>query len=226
MRDRYEEQLRLLNKELMEMGALCERSIACAVKYLTENTPEMKQNAEECEKQIDHMERDIESLCMRLLMHEQPLATDFRLITAALKMISDMERIGDHAEDIVEIGGYIANIDMQLREHISEMAKSAVDMLTASINSYIQRDAELARNVILMDDTVDEFFIQIKQNLISVTCNEKEKAESVLDLLMIAKYFERIGDHAENIAEWVIYAVTGTFFRNGKIGGKYADYKH
>ena len=115
---------------------------------------------------------------------------------------------------------------MQLREHISEMAKSAVDMLTASINSYIQRNAELARTVILMDDTVDEFFIQIKQKLISVTCHEKEKAESVLDLLMIAKYFERIGDHAENIAEWVIYAVTGTYFRNGKIGGKYADHKH
>ena len=225
MRDRYEEQLRLLNRELMEMGALCEESIACAVKYLTENKPEMKQSAEECEKQIDRMERDIESLCMRLLMHEQPLATDFRLITAALKMISDMERIGDHAEDIVEIGGYIAGTDMQLREHISEMAKSAVDMLTKSINSYIQRDAKLAQAVILMDDTVDELFIQLKQKLTSVISNE-EKAGSVLDLLMIAKYFERIGDHAENIAEWVIYAVTGTFFRNGKIGGKYADYKH
>ena len=208
MRDRYEEQLRLLNRELMEMGALCEESIACAVKYLTENKPEMKQSAEECEKQIDRMERDIESLCMRLLMHEQPLATDFRLITAALKMISDMERIGDHAEDIVEIGGYIAETDMQLREHISEMAKSAVDMLTKSINSYIQRDAKLAQAVILMDDTVDELFIQLKQKLTSVISNE-EKAGSVLDLLMIAKYFERIGDHAENIAEWVIYAITG-----------------
>lgn len=209
MRNRYEEQLRLLNRELMEMGALCEESIACAVKYLTENKPEMKQSAEECEKQIDRMERDIESLCMRLLMHEQPLATDFRLITAALKMISDMERIGDHAEDIVEIGGYIAETDMQLREHISEMAESVVDMLTISINSYIHHNAELARTVILMDDTVDEFFIQLKQKLISVICNEKENAESVLDLLMIAKYFERIGDHAENIAEWVIYAITG-----------------
>lgn len=208
MRDRYEEQLRLLNKKLMEMGALCERSIACAVKYLTENTPEMKQNAEECEKQIDHMERDIESLCMRLLMHEQPLATDFRLITAALKMISDMERIGDHAEDIVEIGGYISGVDMQLRAHISEMARSAVKMLTLSVDSYIQRNAKLAQSVILMDDTVDELFIQLKQKLIFVINNE-EKAESVLDLLMIAKYFERIGDHAENIAEWVIYAVTG-----------------
>ena len=208
MRDRYEEQLRLLNKKLMEMGALCERSIACAVKYLTENTPEMKQNAEECEKQIDHMERDIESLCMRLLMHEQPLATDFRLITAALKMISDMERIGDHAEDIVEIGGYISGVDMQLRAHISEMARSAVKMLTLSVDSYIQRNAKLAQSVILMDDTVDELFIQLKQKLIFVINNE-EKAGSVLDLLMIAKYFERIGDHAENIAEWVIYAVTG-----------------
>ena len=209
MRNRYEEQLRLLNKELTEMGALCEESIACAVKYLTENKSEMKQSAEECEKQIDRMERDIESLCMRLLMHQQPLATDFRLITSALKMISDMERIGDHAEDIVEIGGYIAETDIQLRGHIAEMAQSAVKMLTASVDSYIRRDAELAYSVILMDDTVDELFIQLKQKLISVICNEKENAESVLDLLMIAKYFERIGDHAENIAEWVIYAVTG-----------------
>ena len=209
MRNRYEEQLRLLNRELTEMGALCEDSIACAVKYLTENKPEMKQNAEECEKQIDRMERDIETLCMRLLMHQQPLATDFRLITAALKMISDMERIGDHAEDIVEIGGYITETDMQLRTHIAEMAQSAVKMLTASIDSYIQRNAKLAQSVILMDDTVDKLFIQLKQKLISVICNEKENAESVLDLLMIAKYFERIGDHAENIAEWVIYAVTG-----------------
>ena len=209
MRNRYEEQLRLLNRELTEMGALCEESIACAVKYLTENKPEMKQNAEECEKQIDRMERDIETLCMRLLMHQQPLATDFRLITAALKMISDMERIGDHAEDIVEIGGYITETDMQLRTHIAEMAQSAVKMLTASIDSYIQRNAKLAQSVILMDDTVDELFIQLKQKLISEICNEKENAESVLDLLMIAKYFERIGDHAENIAEWVIYAVTG-----------------
>ncbi len=209
MRNRYEEQLRLLNRELTEMGALCEESIACAVKYLTENKPEMKQNAEECEKQIDRMERDIETLCMRLLMHQQPLATDFRLITAALKMISDMERIGDHAEDIVEIGGYITETDMHLRAHIAEMAQSAVKMLTASVDSYIQRNEKLAQSVILMDDTIDELFIQLKQKLISVICNEKENAESVLDLLMIAKYFERIGDHAENIAEWVIYAVTG-----------------
>ncbi len=209
MRNRYEEQLRLLNKELTEMGALCEESIDSAVKYLTENKPEMKQNAEECEKQIDRMERDIESLCMRLLMHEQPLAADFRLITAALKMISDMERIGDHAEDIVEIGGYIAQTDMQLRAHISEMAQSAVKMLTTSIDSYIRQDTQLAQSVIAMDDTVDEHFIRLKKQLIAYICIEKENAESVLDLLMIAKYFERIGDHAENIAEWVIYAITG-----------------
>ncbi len=209
MRNRYEEQLRLLNKELTEMGALCEEAIACAVKYLSEKNDEMKQNAEEYEKQIDRKERDIELLCMRLLMHEQPLATDFRLITAALKMISDMERIGDHAEDIVEIGDYIAQTDTQLRANISEMAQSVIKMLTASIDSYIHRDAELANSVILMDDTVDKFFIRLKQRLISVICNKKENAESVLDLLMIAKYFERIGDHAENIAEWVIYAVTG-----------------
>lgn len=209
MRDRYTQQLCLLNKELTEMGALCEEAISCAVKYLTENSGEMKQNAEECEKQIDRMERDIESLCMRLLMHEQPLAADFRLITAALKMISDMERIGDHAEDIVEIGGYIGSTDTQLRTHIVKMAQEAVKMLTTSIDSYIQQDTQIAQSVIVMDDTVDELFMQLKKQLISEICSEKENAEAVLDLLMIAKYFERIGDHAENIAEWVIYAVTG-----------------
>lgn len=209
MRDRYTQQLCLLNKELTEMGALCEEAISCAVKYLTENSCEMKQNAEECEKQIDRMERDIESLCMRLLMHEQPLAADFRLITAALKMISDMERIGDHAEDIVEIGGYIGSTDTQLRTHIVKMAQEAVKMLTTSIDSYIQQDTQIAQSVIVMDDTVDELFMQLKKQLISEICSEKENAEAVLDLLMIAKYFERIGDHAENIAEWVIYAVTG-----------------
>ena len=209
MRDRYTQQLCLLNKELTEMGALCEEAIFCAVKYLTENSNEMKQNAEECEKQIDRMERDIESLCMRLLMHEQPLATDFRLITAALKMISDMERIGDHAEDIVEIGGYIGSTDMQLRTHIAKMAQEAVKMLTTSIDSYIQQDTQIAQSAIVMDDTVDELFMQLKKQLIKDICSEKENAEAILDLLMIAKYFERIGDHAENIAEWVIYAVTG-----------------
>lgn len=209
MRDRYEEQLRLLNKELTEMGALCEEAIACAVKYLAENRREMKQSAEECEKQIDRMERDIETLCMRLLMHEQPLAADFRLVTAALKMISDMERIGDHAEDIVELGEYIVKTDNALREHIGKMAEAAVKMLAASVNSYTEKDAELAHSVILMDDTVDALFVEIKQSLLKSVKSEEENAEALLDMLMIAKYFERIGDHAENIAEWVIYAVTG-----------------
>ncbi len=209
MRDRYEEQLRLLNKELAEMGELCEEAIACAVKYLAENRREMKQSAEECEKQIDRMERDIETLCMRLLMHEQPLAADFRLVTAALKMISDMERIGDHAEDIVELGEYIVKTDNALREHIGKMAEAAVKMLAASVNSYTEKDAELAHSVILMDDTVDALFVEIKQSLLKSVKSEEENAEALLDMLMIAKYFERIGDHAENIAEWVIYAVTG-----------------
>lgn len=209
MRDRYEEQLRLLNKELAEMGGLCEEGISYAVKYLTENKPEMKKNAEECEKQIDRTERDIEALCMRLLMHQQPVAADFRQITAALKMISDMERIGDHAEDIVELGDYIGETNKTLREHIGKMAQAAVKMLAASVNSYTEKNADLAKSVILMDDTVDELFIEMKQKLLDAVKSEAEDAAALLDLLMIAKYFERIGDHAENIAEWVIYALTG-----------------
>ena len=209
MRDRYKEQLRLLSDELKSMGEMCREAIGCAVSYLTQNDPEMKANAKECEKQTDRMERDIEVLCMRLLMRQQPLAADFRFVTAALKMTSDMERIGDHADDIAEIGDYVGKTDIKLRSKIAEISDSASEMLKTSIDSYTLQNAELAQSAIAMDDNIDRLFLEFKQKLIETIHQKNEDAEALLDLLMIAKYFERIGDHAENIAQWVIYALKG-----------------
>lgn len=209
MRNRFDEQLFQLNNELIRMGALCEEAIAYAVKYLIDRDSEMKENAVEAEKQIDRKERDIESHCMKLLMHQQPVATDFRVITSALKMISDMERIGDQAEDIVEIAEYVQISDLRSKLHIADMAEAVVNMVNNSIDSFVKKNQDIAQSVITMDDTVDALFLMVKKELIEVIQNGHDDAEALVDLLMIAKYFERIGDHAENIAEWVIYSITG-----------------
>lgn len=209
MRNRFDDQLIQLNNELIRMGALCEEAIAYAVKYLIEHDSEMKENAIDAEKQIDRKERDIESHCMKLLIHQQPVATDFRVITSALKMISDMERIGDQAEDIAEIAEYVHLSDLSARVHITNMAEAAVHMVNNSIDSYVKKDINIAYSVIAMDDTVDKIFLEVKNELIEAVQSGHDDAESLVDLLMIAKYFERIGDHAENIAEWVIYSITG-----------------
>jgi len=209
MRNCFDEQLLQLNNELIRMGALCEEAIAYAVKYLIDRDPEMKENAINAEKQIDHKERDIEALCMRLLMHQQPVATDFRVITSALKMISDMERIGDQAEDIAEISEYVQLSDIRSKLHITDMAEATVHMVNNCIDSFVKKDLNIAYSVIAMDDTVDKLFLNLKNELIEAVQNGHDDAESLVDMLMIAKYFERIGDHAENIAEWVIYSITG-----------------
>lgn len=209
MRNRFDEQLLQLNNELIKMGALCEETIAYAVKYLIDHDADMKENSIDAERQIDRKERDIESLCMKLLMHQQPVATDFRMITSALKMISDMERIGDQAEDIAEIAEYVHLSDLSARVHITDMAEAVVHMVNNCIDSFVKKDTEIAYSVIVMDDTVDEIFMKVKKELIEAVQNGHDDAESLVDMLMIAKYFERIGDHAENIAEWVIYAMTG-----------------
>jgi len=209
MRNRFDEQLLQLNTELLKMGALCEEAISYAVKCLTERKPEMKAYAIETEKMIDHKERDIESLCMKLLMHQQPVATDFRMITSALKMISDMERIGDQAEDIAEIAEYVTNADFQSKVNITDMAETAVKMVMNSVDSYINKNTDIAYSVIAMDDIMDELFIKVKNQLINSVKKGTDNAEALIDMLMIAKYFERIGDHAENVAEWVIFSITG-----------------
>ena len=209
MRNRFDEQLCALNNELITMGALCEEAIAYAVKLLIDGDSTMKENVIETDRQIDHKEREIEALCMRLLLHQQPVASDLRTVSSALKKISDMERIRDQASDIAEISEYAEQLGMQSETHIADMARATIRMVTDSVESFVKKDVVLARDVISQDDIVDDLFDKVKSELIDAATNCSENAESLIDLLMIAKYFERIGDHAENIAECVIYSVTG-----------------
>ena len=209
MRNRFDEQLLQLDNELIIMGALCEEAISNAVKYLTTDDDEYKSNAIESDRQIDRKERDIENLCMKLLLMQQPVAKDLRKISSALKMISDMERIGDQASDIAEIITYLGQHRADKCEYIGAMAKSAINMVTESVDAYVKRDMKLAESVIAHDDIVDDYFDRVKKELIKMIAESPEDGEYALDLLMIAKYFERIGDHATNIAEWVEFSVTG-----------------
>lgn len=209
MRNRFDEQLNTLNNELITMGALCEEAIASAVKLLTENIPEMKENTIETDKQIDRKEKEIETLCMRLLLQQQPVASDLRVISSALKIISDMERIGDQASDIAEMADYAREGGVQSKIHIADMAAATIKMVTESVDSFVKKDINLARAVIKHDNIVDSLFDKLKSELIAAVQQRTANAETLIDLLMIAKYFERIGDHAENIAEWVIYSITG-----------------
>lgn len=209
MRNRFDEQLTLLNNELTTMGALCEEAISGCVKYLIDKDIAMRDSTLEADKQIDQKERDIERLCMKLLMQQQPVATDLRVISSALKMISDMERIGDQASDIAEIVKHIQKNDVESNTHISDMARATIKMVTDSVESFVKKDIALAEAVIRQDDEVDALFDKVKNELIQAIQQSEDNAEALIDLLMIAKYFERIGDHAENIAEWVIYSITG-----------------
>lgn len=210
MREAFGKQLALLNAEMAEMGDLCEASIACAMKALFEADAEMAEKTLKYEKEIDQKEKDIESLCMRLLLMQQPVATDLRTVSSALKMISDMERIGDQAEDIVEILEYMKEEALPQEKNLDGMAKAAASMVNRAVDSFINRDMEMAEKVIEADDAVDEYFSQVKKDLIIMIAQNPEKGELYLDLLMIAKYLERIADHATNIAEWVIYGISGS----------------
>lgn len=209
MRSRFDEQLATLNKELIEMGALCEEAIADAAKALMTADEKTAAKVEPLEAEINQKERDIESLCLKMLLQQQPVARDLRQISAALKMITDLERIGDQASDIAEIITFIdkkAGVDC---EPICLMAEATIRMVTESIDAFIKRDVGIAQQAIAHDDTVDDYFLKVKLSLINMIAQRPADGEHALDLLMIAKYFERIGDHAVNIAEWVIFSVTG-----------------
>ena len=209
MRSRFDEQLALLNRELIEMGALCEEVIALVSRALTEGDRELAAKVAPLDEEIDQKERAIESLCLKLLLQQQPVARDLRQISAALKMITDMERIGDQADDISEI---IIYLDGRTAEHddlLRSMARATIKMVTESVDAYVKHDTILAEKVIADDDTVDDYFEQVKRALIGKIAANPDDGEYALDLLMIAKYFERIGDHAVNIAEWVIFSITG-----------------
>ena len=210
MRNRFDEQLFELNREIIEMGAMCEEAIASAAKALTSGDAALAANVKKNGSAIDQMEREIESRCMKLLLHQQPVARDLRLISAALKMITDMERIGDQAEDIAEIVVFLNGHTMEGMEMIEDMARETTKMVTASVDAFVQKDIELAKKVIEQDDIVDDYFSKVKCAIISLIAENSADGEFALDLLMISKYFERIGDHATNIAKWVIYSVTGT----------------
>lgn len=209
MRNRFDEQLALLKKELIEMGALCEEVIAKASEALTRGDVALAAKVAPLDGQIDRKERDIESLCLRLLLQQQPVARDLRKISAALKMITDMERIGDQAEDIAEIVTFLKGRTGQNDDLLREMARSTIKMVTESVDAFVKHDIMLAEKVVAYDDVVDNYFEQVKDELIARIAENPDDGEYALDLLMIAKYFERIGDHAVNIAEWVIFSVTG-----------------
>lgn len=209
MRNRFDEQLFELNRELIEMGGMCEEAIASAVNALTEGNLELAEKVRKEGSAIDQMEREIENHCMKLLLHQQPVARDLRLISSALKMITDAERIGDQAEDIAEIVGHLNGRTMESMIQIEEMAKATIEMVNGSIDAFVERDLALAREVIAKDDVVDDYFSKAKSDIISYVAKNPEEGEFALDILMVAKYLERIGDHAVNIAEWVIYCITG-----------------
>ena len=209
MRSRFDEQLGLLNRKMIEMGAECESIIALSARSLLEGNVQEARKAKEHGHRIDQMEREIESICLKLLLQQQPVAKDLRVISAALKMITDMERIGDQAEDIAEIIAFLGGRTGEECRDIRVMAEATIKMVTESIDAYVKQDITLAKAVSDYDDVVDDAFGRVKQTLISMISENNADGEYAVDLLMIAKYFERIGDHAVNIAEWVEFSVTG-----------------
>jgi len=209
VRSRFDSQLEQLNVELIKMGALCEEAITASVSALIKYDTSVVQTVFERDNEIDRMERDIEAFCLRLLLQQQPVAKDLRTISSALKMISDMERIGDQAGDIAEIMAVMQDHDTKSKLHIQDMARAAVKMVTDSVESFVKKDLALARSVMQYDDVVDDLFDQVKEEIISLIGEDRSNGEFCIDLLMIAKYLERIGDHATNIAEWVEFSITG-----------------
>ena len=209
MRSRFDEQLDTLNKRMTQMGAECENIIALSVKALLEGNTKVAEEAIEYGQNIDRLEREIESICLKLLLQQQPVAKDLRVISAALKMITDMERIGDQAEDIAEIITFLNGRNGEECHHIRIMAEATIKMVTDSVDAYVKGDLNLVKAVYDYDDVVDNAFLRVKNTLISMIAENTADGEYAIDLLMIAKYFERIGDHAVNIAEWVEFSVTG-----------------
>ncbi|GHU69921.1 phosphate transport system regulatory protein PhoU [Spirochaetia bacterium] len=210
MRSRFDEQLTLLNNSLIEMGALIEQTIGKAVKALEEQDVESAQKIIESDDIIDDKEKEIEGLCLKLLMNQQPVARDLRQVSTALKMITDMERIGDQAADISELCIYLAGREYIIHlKHIPQMADATIKMVTDSIDAFVKKDLALAQAVIVSDNAVDDLFEIVKKEMIQLIHEDVQNGEQAVDLLQIAKYFERIGDHAVNIAEWVIFSITG-----------------
>ena len=210
MRNHFDEQLHTLNHELLEMGGLIERAIRNATDALENQDVEAALQAIATEKEVNQAERDIEALCLKLLLQQQPVAKDLRFISSALKMITDMERIGDQATDIAELVVFLSKEPyIKPLNHLPQMAEKATRMVTGALDAYVRKDMALAQEIMGMDDEIDGLFATVKDELITLIRNDAAAGSQAVDLLMIAKYYERIGDHAQNIAEWVEYALTG-----------------
>jgi phosphate transport system protein len=223
MRNRFDRQLDELNRNLTEMGSCCEECIgqvAVALSSINEIsrshesgvTERLIEKIYESDAEIDKLERTIENQCLRLLLEQQPVARDLRYVSAALKMISDMERIGDQCSDIADIAKYLSTENKGTLEsavHIQDMASATMNMVMRAVDSFIKRNLEIAKVVEKSDDVVDELFVKVKEEIAEMISRHPEQGESLLDLLMVAKYFERIGDHATNIAEWVEFSING-----------------
>lgn len=210
MRTQFDSQLTQLTQRLIEMGALMETVITMTCTALTHQDVKIAKEAMRMEDGINGLEKEIEGMCLKLLLQQQPVARDLRTISAALKMLTDMERIGDQARDICELSIYLADVHY-IKElvHIPQMATATIHMVTGAIDAFVKKDIKLAKQIIDMDDVVDDLFGQIKNDLIDLIHQNAQNGSQALDLLMIAKYFERIGDHAVNIAEWVLFSLTG-----------------
>ena len=209
MRSKFDQQLAILNKEMIEMGALCEEIISDVLRALLQKDNTFLNEIPSLGAEIDRKERAIETLCLKLLLQQQPVAKDLRQISAALKMITDMERIGDQAEDIAEITPFVTNRPPAIDTLLHKMAESSIKMVTKSVDAFVEQNIDLAKKVLIDDDIVDNYFTLIKQELIHEIIECTNDGECYIDLLMISKYFERIADHATNIAEWVVFSVTG-----------------
>lgn len=210
MRNRFEREMEQLQIELTEMGSLCEQVITGTCKLLENGeTIPVVQDIVNNEKEIDRMERRIEDLCMHILMRQQPVARDLRQISAAMKMITDMERVGDQASDIAEIVKTIHLEEVPSEIPLVEMGEKVKWMVTRCVDAFVRQDTKIVEEVLNTDDLVDEMFVQVKEQVVLFLQNPEENREYLIDLLMIAKYYERIGDHATNIAEWVAYSITG-----------------
>lgn len=219
MRNRFDMQLQLLDEQLIHMGELCEVAIANATRAIQEGDAGQARAVIEADEEIDQMEKDIERLCLKLLLQQQPVAKDLRRISAALKMITDMERIGDQTSDIAEIVISSKHDTATDIEEIGLMAAAASSMVVDSVSAYVKKDLELARKVMQEDDTVDQYFEDIREKMILyIRSDQRENGKRIFDLIMVTKYLERIGDHATNIAEWVEFSITGVH-RNGEVLG-------
>ncbi len=209
MRTKFDTQLEILNNDLIALGAMCESAITLSTKALLDNDLDKAQQVMGMDKEIGQKNREIESLCLKLLLQQQPVAKDLRLISSALKMITDMERIGHQASDLAEIISYTDVSESRNSENIYQMSQATVKMVTESIEAFVSRDLDRAKAVIAYDDVVDDLFVKIRGDLINLISKDKKHGEQALDIMMIAKYFEKIGDHAVNIAEWVVFSITG-----------------